>query len=88
MLDRHDTRAAAFKALFALVSNPEANRSDVYEEALPAHEEAPAYLTTLVDGVLAHQDELDAQISAKLKKRLDAAEVEQNRPHFAALGSV
>ncbi|KRN24789.1 hypothetical protein FC75_GL001161 [Lacticaseibacillus camelliae DSM 22697 = JCM 13995] len=40
----------------------------MYEEALPAHEEAPAYLTTLVDGVLAHQDELDAQISAKLKK--------------------
>ncbi|MFD1440012.1 transcription antitermination factor NusB [Lacticaseibacillus hegangensis] len=68
MLDRHDTRAAAFKALFAIASNADADRSAVYEEALPKDEEAPAYLTTLVDGVLAHQDELDAQINAKLKK--------------------
>ncbi|MFD1393619.1 transcription antitermination factor NusB [Lacticaseibacillus jixianensis] len=68
MLDRHDTRAAAFKALFALASNPDADRADVYEEALPKGEEAPVYLTTLVDGVLANQGALDAQITEKLKK--------------------
>lgn len=67
MLDRHDTRTAAFKALFALASNPEADRQAVYEEALPKNVEAPAYLTTLVDGVLANQDALDAAITGKLK---------------------
>ncbi|MFD1484340.1 transcription antitermination factor NusB [Lacticaseibacillus baoqingensis] len=67
MLGRHEIREAAFKALFALNANPEADREAVYADALPQDIETPAYMIELVDGVLAHQAELDAAISGKLK---------------------
>lgn len=67
MVGRHESREAAFKALFALNANPEADREVVYADVLPEGEAVPAYMVTLVDGVLAHQAELDVTIGSKLK---------------------
>lgn len=67
MLGRHESREAAFKALFALNANPEAQREAVYADALPEGEAVPAYMVELVDGVLAHQEALDTTIAGKLK---------------------
>ena len=68
MRNRHEIREAAFQSLFALNANPEADHAAVYADVLASGEEVPDYLTELVDGVLAHQAELDEAISAKLKK--------------------
>lgn len=67
-ISRHAIRECAFQTLFALMSDPDIDREAIYEDRLHLHadEEVPAYLNELVDGVLAHQDELDTQISAKL----------------------
>ncbi|MCI1985621.1 MAG: transcription antitermination factor NusB [Lactobacillus sp.] len=67
MLGRHEIREAAFKALFALNANPEADRDAVYADALPADMVTPTYMVELVDGVLANQAALDAAIASKLK---------------------
>lgn len=67
MLGRHESREAAFKALFALNANPEAEREAVYADVLPEGEAVPAYMVELVDGVLAHQEALDTTIAGKLK---------------------
>ncbi|WP_125707003.1 transcription antitermination factor NusB [Lacticaseibacillus porcinae] len=67
MLGRHEAREAAFKALFALNANPDADRETVNADALPQGEETPSYMTELVDGVLAHEAELDAAITTRLK---------------------
>ncbi|WP_125704464.1 transcription antitermination factor NusB [Lacticaseibacillus daqingensis] len=73
MLGRHDSREAAFKALFALDGNPEADREQVYADVLPADTTASAYMVGLIDGVLANEAALDAAITSKLKAgwRLD-----------------
>ena len=65
---RHKIREVAFQTLFAMASDPEVDREQLYKELLPLapQEEVPAYLPELVNGVLAHQDELDAQIESKL----------------------
>ncbi|WP_225047538.1 transcription antitermination factor NusB [Lacticaseibacillus kribbianus] len=68
MLGRHESREAAFKALFALAGNPDADRQAVYADVVPEDETASAYMITLIDGVLAHTAELDAAIEGKLKK--------------------
>ena len=60
-ISRHAIRECAFQTLFALASDPEIDREAIYAERL-----GPAYLPELVNGVLAHQDELDAQIESKL----------------------
>ncbi|KRL86834.1 transcription antitermination factor NusB [Lacticaseibacillus pantheris] len=67
MLTRHAIREAAFKTLFALELNPDANRDLTYKAALPENEVAPEYLFDLVNGVLAKQDELDAAIKPELR---------------------
>lgn len=67
MLGRHEAREAAFKALFALNANPDADRDTVYADALPEGEATPSYMKTLVNGVLAHQSDLDATITTRLK---------------------
>jgi N utilization substance protein B len=43
--------------------------SDIYDQVLNDDDEVPAYLTQLVDGVIAHQDELDASIQKLLDKK-------------------
>lgn len=65
---RHRIRVAAFQALFALATTPDAEKSELYQEVLPLKEgeSAPAFLSELVEGVLAHQAELDALIEAHL----------------------
>ncbi|WP_270359693.1 transcription antitermination factor NusB [Limosilactobacillus mucosae] len=67
-ISRHAIRECAFQTLFALASDPEIDREAIYAErlGLKPDEEVPAYLPELVNGVLAHQDELDAQIESKL----------------------
>ncbi len=80
MRNRHEIREAAFQSLFALNANPEADHAAVYADVLAPGEEVPDYLMELVDGVLAHQAELDEAISAKLKKRLDAESPDEDGP--------
>ena len=67
-ISRHAIRECAFQTLFALASDPEIDREAIYTErlGLEPDQEVPAYLPELVDGGLAHQDELDAQIESKL----------------------
>lgn len=65
-LNRHQIRKSAFQTLFALTSNPSADVATIYEQVLEGQDEVPAYLTELVDGVIAHQDELDASIQKLL----------------------
>lgn len=69
-LTRHKMREVAFQTLFALASEPEADRQLIYRSLikLADNESAPAFLDSLVSGVLAHQDEFDEQISAHLAK--------------------
>ena len=65
-LTRHQIRIRAFQTLFAMNANPEADRHVIYQQLLADEDgqtaAVPAYLETLVDGVLDKQDELDAQI--------------------------
>lgn len=68
MESRHTIREAAFRALFALATNPEADKSAVYAEVLPKDTEVPPYLSELVEGVLTHQEALDAALTPQLKK--------------------
>ena len=68
MESRHAIREAAFRALFALATNPEADKNAVYAEVLPKDTEVPSYLTALVEGVLANQAALDAALTPQLKK--------------------
>lgn len=67
MLGRHESREAAFQALFALNANPDADHDAVFADVLPEGQAAPAYMVALVDGVLAHTAELDATIASKLR---------------------
>ena len=87
MLDRHETREAAFKVLFALATNPDADRETVYQEVLPEGAATPDYLVTLVDGVLAKQPELDEQIQGKLKAGWTLARLSKTDLILLRLGS-
>lgn len=69
-LNRHDLRKVAFQTLFAMDSNPDANKMDVFEQLLNFSEEdlvVPNYLNTLVDGVLDNMQGIDLEISKFLK---------------------
>lgn len=68
MLTRHAIREAAFQTLFAIDANPDADREMTYTAVLPEGETIPGFLISLVDGVALHQTELDAEITAHLKK--------------------
>lgn len=70
-ISRHDTRKLAFQTLYALNSNIDATPSDVYatllEDKVPAGDDViPPYLAELVDGVLAHQTQIDEKIMEHL----------------------
>lgn len=69
-LTRHKIREVAFQTLFALASEPDADRMTIYRSLIKLRddEQAPEYLDSLVSGVVDHQDELDEQISAHLAK--------------------
>lgn len=70
-LNRHQIREAAFQTLFALDSNPEASHDELYHQVLAHYHdesETPAYLVTIVDGVLEHREAINEQISQYLKK--------------------
>lgn len=73
ILTRHAIREKAFQALFALKSNPDAEREAIYRELLkvPDEESAviPPYLEALVSGVSDKQTEIDAVIEANLTSR-------------------
>lgn len=66
-LTRHKMREVAFQTLFALASEPDADRETIYRSLIKLNDEqAPVFLDSLVSGVIDHQDELDQQISAHL----------------------
>lgn len=67
-LTRHKIREVAFQTLFALASEPDADRQPIYRSLikLDDDEQVPAYLDFLVSGVVDHQDELDQEISEHL----------------------
>lgn len=67
MLGRHESREAAFKALFALNANPDADLDAVFQDVLGEDQEPTAYMKLLVAGVREHQAELDQTITSKLK---------------------
>lgn len=70
-LNRHDLRKVAFQTLFAMDSNPDANKMDIFDQLLNFSERelvVPEYLNTLVDGVLDNMQEIDLEISKFLKK--------------------
>lgn len=68
-LNRHQIRQAAFQSLFGLALNPTANVETIISQVLAGDpevewtQEIPTDLTAVVDGVVAHQDELDLTIS-------------------------
>lgn len=68
---RHQIREIAFQVLFAINSNPEVEVSTVEKAVLEEKKltQNPEYLDELVDGVLAHQEELDKLISSKLSAK-------------------
>lgn len=61
-------RRLAFQTLFAMNSNPDAACADVCRTVLGEDAEIPEYLMQLVNGVNEHLPEIDAAISAHLKK--------------------
>lgn len=65
---RHTIRIAAFQTLFALIATPDEDRDELYRQLLKLepNEQVPSYLEELVDGVLDHQDEIDATIAQYL----------------------
>lgn len=65
---RHTIRIAAFQTLFALIATPDEDRDELYRQLLKLepNEQVPSYLEELVDGVLDHQDEIDATITQYL----------------------
>lgn len=67
-LTRHKIREVAFQTLFALASEPDADRETIYRSLIKINdgEQVPEYLDFLVDGVVDHQDELDKEISEHL----------------------
>ncbi len=67
-LTRHKIREVAFQTLFALASEPDADRETIYRSLIKLgdDEQVPAYLNFLVSGVVDHQDELDQEISEHL----------------------
>ncbi|MTV81084.1 transcription antitermination factor NusB [Secundilactobacillus folii] len=69
-LTRHQIRIRAFQTLFAMNANPEADRHVIFQQLLSDEDDqtvaVPAYLETLVEGVLNHQDQLDQQITKYL----------------------
>lgn len=67
-LTRHKMREVAFQTLFALASEPDAERTTIYRSLikLDNDDEVPEFLNELVSGVVDHQSELDQQISDHL----------------------
>ncbi len=67
-LTRHKIREVAFQTLFALASEPDADRETIYRSLIKLNdgEQVPAYLDFLVNGTVEHQDELDKEISDHL----------------------
>ena len=65
---RRKIREVAFQTLFAMSSDPEVGREQLYKELLPLapQEEVPAYLEELVTGVSEHQAEFDQEIEGSL----------------------
>ncbi|PWG00932.1 transcription antitermination factor NusB [Levilactobacillus bambusae] len=70
-LTRHQVRERAFQVLFALNANPDGDKDALIQQVLTDDPiqavPVPPYLQELVDGVLDHEEELDAQIKPYLK---------------------
>lgn len=67
-MTRHDIRKYAFQTLFAKTGNPDGDVEVIYSYILPEGQDRPTYLDELVNGVLDHQDDLNAEISQRLTK--------------------
>ena len=67
-LTRHKIREVAFQTLFALASEPDADRETIYRSLIELNdgEQVPEYLDFLVICTFEHQDELDKEISDHL----------------------
>ncbi|MCG4281545.1 transcription antitermination factor NusB [Lacticaseibacillus saniviri] len=83
MLGRHETREVAFKVLFALAGNPDADKADIYATVLGEDQTPSEYLEMLVEGVTSHQEALDAAISEHLKKNWQLSRL--NKPDLIVL---
>lgn len=72
-LSRHQIREIAFQVLFAKHANSDADVAALYQQLIDHDEDqstvVPEYLVTLVNGVLEHQDQLDAEIDAQLANK-------------------
>ncbi|UQS86654.1 transcription antitermination factor NusB [Nicoliella spurrieriana] len=69
-LNRHQIRELAFQTLFAINANKETDKEAFFHVIVKDDQaEYPDYLCQLVDGVLAHQPELDSQISEYLSAK-------------------
>lgn len=70
-LTRHQIREIALQSLFAVSSNADTDGETIVDHLLKERHvsECPEYLSFLVNGVLAHQDELDDLISKKLNAK-------------------
>lgn len=72
-LNRHQTRQAAFQALFGLSANPDATTEIVIDQVLAGDPEVewdgeqPGDLIKLVNGVREHETELDLSIVGELQ---------------------
>lgn len=87
---RHKIREVAFQTLFAMASDPEVDREQLYKELLPLapQEEVPAYLEELVTGVSEHQAEFDQEIEGSLAGGLEpftGGKAELNHPTLGPL---
>ena len=76
---RRKIREVAFQTLFAMASDADVNREELYRELLPLapQEEVPAYLESLVTGVTQHEDEFNQDIEASLAKGWTLSRVEK-----------
>lgn len=74
-LTRHEIRSYAFQTLFAKESNSDVDPQVIFNDILPEGQECPAYLTTLVNGVLHHQADLDSEISQRLTKNWELSRI-------------
>ncbi|WP_290034148.1 transcription antitermination factor NusB [Ligilactobacillus cholophilus] len=70
-ITRHQIRELAFQTLFAVNSNPDADKQFVVDSLLEENKvkKQPEYLLMLVNGVLEQQNQLDDLISSKLNSK-------------------
>ncbi|GEK05934.1 transcription antitermination factor NusB [Schleiferilactobacillus harbinensis] len=92
MIDRHQTRRLAFQTLFNVMfgedqTDPATVYPTVFELNHITADDVPPYLNTLVQGVLAQQDELDATIQPLLRTNWKLSRLERATLVLLRLGT-